>query len=63
LSNRKKTALGPAILYGVHPVVETLRAGKRRIEKIYLAREFPQDSDLTIELKKTELPVRRVPGD
>jgi 23S rRNA (guanosine2251-2'-O)-methyltransferase len=47
----------------VHPVVETLKAGKRRIDKIYLAREFAQDSDLSIELRKTELPVLRVPTD
>lgn len=63
MSKRKKTALSPPILYGVHPVVETLRAGKRQIEEIYLAREFVQDSDLSIELKKAEHPVRRIPGN
>ncbi|MEJ2715820.1 MAG: RNA methyltransferase, partial [Deltaproteobacteria bacterium] len=63
MSKRKKTTFSSPLLYGVHPVVETLRAGKRRIEKIYLAREFPEDSELSIELKKTELPIRRVPGN
>ncbi len=34
----RKKSDSVAIIYGIHPVLETLAAGKRRIEEIYVAR-------------------------
>jgi len=36
---RRPSALPPEILYGIHPVVEALKAGRRRFAALYLARD------------------------
>jgi len=59
---KRKTGTAPdrPALYGVHPVVETIKAGRRAIEKIYLAREIRVGSHLADELGRIEAPVVRV---
>jgi 23S rRNA (guanosine2251-2'-O)-methyltransferase len=57
LKRRKGTVPDRPVLYGVHPVVETIRAGKRGIEKIYLAREIGGGSQLAKELARIQVPV------
>jgi 23S rRNA (guanosine2251-2'-O)-methyltransferase len=38
LRKKKSTEVARAIIYGVHPVLETLKAGKRSIDEVYLAK-------------------------
>ncbi|MEW6532800.1 MAG: 23S rRNA (guanosine(2251)-2'-O)-methyltransferase RlmB [Thermodesulfobacteriota bacterium] len=60
MKRRKGTAPDKPVLYGVHPVVETIRAGRRAIEKIYLAREIGGGSQLAEELEGIQFPVVHV---
>jgi 23S rRNA (guanosine2251-2'-O)-methyltransferase len=58
----RKTSPTPSatIIYGLHPVVETLKAGRRQIHEIYLARELARESDLAVELDQAGVVVSRV---
>lgn len=47
MSKNKGASSRPALLYGVHPVVETLRAERRRIREIIVARS--RDSRIDLE--------------
>ncbi len=38
MTRKKSASESIAVIYGVHPVLETLAAGKRRIDEIYVAR-------------------------
>jgi 23S rRNA (guanosine2251-2'-O)-methyltransferase len=38
LTRKKSASDSTTVIYGVHPVLETLAAGKRRIDEIYVAR-------------------------
>ena len=62
MSTRVRPGPIPTVIYGVHPVVETLKAGKRRIEEIYLGKEPPGDSDLSALLLASGVPVSLVSG-
>jgi len=62
LSTRVQLGRSTTIIYGVHPVVETLKAGKRRVEAIYLAKEPPGDSDLSDLLLASGVAVSLVSG-
>jgi len=47
--NKQRGERHYALIYGVHPVQETIRAGKRRVETIYLAR-MPSSADDSVAL-------------
>jgi 23S rRNA (guanosine2251-2'-O)-methyltransferase len=49
-----------SVIYGLHPVLETLRAGKRGIEKIYLARGNALDPLVMAQLDNAKIPVIQV---
>ena len=48
------------MIYGVHPVQETVRAGRRRVEEIYLARGHSQAPDLVTKIQDAGFPVTHV---
>ncbi len=50
----------PSVIYGLHPVLETLKAGKRGIEKIYLARGDALDPHVMAQLHDAKIPVIQV---
>ncbi len=63
MKRKQPARSGPAIIYGVHPVVETLKAGRRQIQEIYLARDsFPQ-LNLNAQLEASQIPLVRVSGN
>ncbi len=51
-----------SVIYGLHPVLETLRAGRRGLVKIYLARESGLDPGLLAQLHEAGIPVIHVPA-
>ncbi len=51
------------VIYGVHPVLETIRAGKRPVHEVYLARGPSIPSDLKDGLSDSALSVSRVSAD
>ncbi len=51
------------MIYGVHPVVETLKAGRRQIQEIYLARDPSPRWNLTAQLEASQIPLARVSGN
>jgi len=63
LRKSKKPARTGSVLYGIHPVVETLRAGRRAVDRICLARRSRVDSRLEVEFEKTRVPVTRISAD
>lgn len=50
----------PTVIYGVHPVIETLAAGRRRIEEVFFARDPSHASNLNRLLEGTVVPARAV---
>lgn len=50
----------PNVIYGIHPVVETLRSGRRRVTEIYLAKQPGAGTDLARVLVETRAPTRIV---
>jgi 23S rRNA (guanosine2251-2'-O)-methyltransferase len=48
------------VIYGVHPVIETLRAGRRQIQEIYLAREPLPQWNLTAILEAADIRLTRL---
>jgi len=60
--NRKKPAEpSKSVIYGIHPVLETLKAGKRRVEEIYSAREDSLDEAARALIKERNIPVKPLP--
>jgi 23S rRNA (guanosine2251-2'-O)-methyltransferase len=58
---RKQTGrLGRTVVYGVHPVIETLKAGRRKVQEVYLAREPSHHWDLEAALEAAEIPLAKV---
>ena len=51
------------IIYGVHPVLETLRAGKRHVEKVYVLPGSSVEREMGVRLDGLALSVLRVPGN
>jgi 23S rRNA (guanosine2251-2'-O)-methyltransferase len=49
-----------SVIYGLHPVLETLRAGRRGIEKIYLARGNALDPLVMAQVSDAKIPVLQV---
>jgi 23S rRNA (guanosine2251-2'-O)-methyltransferase len=58
---RKQTVRpGRTIIYGVHPVIETLKAGRRQVQEVYLARDPSPHWGLDAVLEAAEIPLTRV---
>lgn len=51
------------LIYGVHPVLETVRAGKRRVEVVYLARVLPSVGDLVARIEDAGIPITPFSAD
>jgi 23S rRNA (guanosine2251-2'-O)-methyltransferase len=51
---------GRTVIYGVHPVIETLKAGRRQVQEVYLAREPSPHWDLEAVLDAAKIPLTRV---
>jgi 23S rRNA (guanosine2251-2'-O)-methyltransferase len=60
LIKKKTGSRDHTFLYGVHPVVETLRAGRRRIQEVYLARDPAGSHELEILVDGAPCPVIRI---
>jgi len=59
--NKKKTpSCGPTVLYGAHPVLETIKAGKRPIEKVYVSRSSAVERELSALLESARIPILRI---
>ncbi|MFH1114282.1 MAG: 23S rRNA (guanosine(2251)-2'-O)-methyltransferase RlmB [Pseudomonadota bacterium] len=52
-----------SVIYGVHPVLETIRAGTRPVLEVYLARGPVIPQDLNAALAETALSVNRVSAE
>jgi 23S rRNA (guanosine2251-2'-O)-methyltransferase len=55
--NKQKGVLHNALIYGVHPVLETVKAGKRQVEAVYLARIPPSAVDLVARIENAGIPI------
>jgi 23S rRNA (guanosine2251-2'-O)-methyltransferase len=55
----KKAPSQSSLIYGIHPVLETVRAGKRRVEAIFLARSAPTTTDLVAQVENSGIPITR----
>lgn len=55
---RTPTRVG-TVIYGVHPVVETIRAGKRRVEELFWTGGTSSASELTELIRHARFPVTR----
>lgn len=51
---------GHTVIYGVHPVLETVKAGRRQIQEVYLAREPLPQWDLSTALEAMSASLTRV---
>ena len=61
--SKSKGASRPVLLYGVHPVVETLRAERRRIREIIVARSRDSSSDLQRMAAHAGIPISNASPD
>ncbi len=41
MKDRRRTETTPEVLYGIHPVLEAMAAGRRRVERVFLADRSP----------------------
>ncbi len=58
---RKHASSGKhVVVCGIHVVVETLRAEKRQVEHVYVARGIADDSELGIQLERRRVPVSQI---
>ncbi len=59
---KKKQAVKPGrmVIYGVHPVIETLKAGRRQVQEVYLARAPSPHWDLGAVLEAADIPLTRI---
>ena len=60
MGKKRSSYRARSILYGVHAVVETLRAGRRVVEEVYLARPIREGSELDHQLVRSEPPISHV---
>ncbi|MGO9119878.1 MAG: 23S rRNA (guanosine(2251)-2'-O)-methyltransferase RlmB [Desulfomonilaceae bacterium] len=56
---KKKAPSKSSLIYGIHPVLETVRAGKRRVEAIFLARSTPSTIDFVAKIENLGIPITR----
>lgn len=60
MTRRKAPSRRRGVIYGAHPVIETIRAGKRSVEEIYLAREAEGIKGLLELLEASRVTVSRI---
>ncbi|MBI4964340.1 MAG: 23S rRNA (guanosine(2251)-2'-O)-methyltransferase RlmB [Desulfomonile tiedjei] len=60
MNKKKLPPHAPPVLYGVHPVLETIKAGKRPLEKIYISRGPIIERELAALLEPTGIPIVRI---
>jgi 23S rRNA (guanosine2251-2'-O)-methyltransferase len=64
LNKKKPLPHALPVVYGVHPVLETIKAGKRRIERVYVSRSPSVERHLSPLLESTDIPITRIsPND
>ncbi len=63
MSKRTSPGRSHFVIYGVHPVLETLRAGKRSLEKIYALPGLSIDGEMGARINDLGLTVLRVSGN
>jgi 23S rRNA (guanosine2251-2'-O)-methyltransferase len=63
LSKKKPPERSRLVIYGVHPVLETLRAGKRHIEKVYVLTGSSVEREIGTRLEGLSLPLLRISGN
>lgn len=63
MSKKTKPSHAPTVIYGVHPVLETIKAGKRRIDKIYVSRSPAIERDLDALPEAAGIPIIRISAD
>ncbi|MDQ7782924.1 MAG: 23S rRNA (guanosine(2251)-2'-O)-methyltransferase RlmB [Desulfomonilaceae bacterium] len=63
MTRKKSSERGRTVIYGVHPVVETLKAGRRRIDEVYLARGAAIPPVLRSLSADSTLPLTHVSAD
>lgn len=49
-----------AVIYGVHPVLETIRAGKRRVEELFWTGGSSSEREVAELIRDARFPVKRV---
>lgn len=54
---KKKAPSKSSLIYGIHPVLETVRAGKRRVGAIFLARSTPSTIDFVAQIENSGIPI------
>jgi len=63
LTRKKSPSNSSAVIYGVHAVLETLKAGKREIEEVFLSRGPMIHRELGPLVEDRPFPVTRVAAD
>lgn len=51
------------VIYGIHPVIETVRAGKRQIHEVYLARDVSGHAEIEVLVAQSRSPVASLTRD
>jgi 23S rRNA (guanosine2251-2'-O)-methyltransferase len=62
LSNQRRSDTGQTLIYGSHPVIETIRAGRRKIYEVFLVKGSDAEKRLGSELDKIKVNVRFMSG-
>jgi 23S rRNA (guanosine2251-2'-O)-methyltransferase len=60
LNRKNPSDPSKSVIYGIHPVIETLKSGKRRVEEIYSARADSLDEMTKTLVKERPIPVTLV---
>lgn len=60
MNNKKNPSRASAVIYGVHPVAETIRARKRRVEELFWTGGSSSEKQLTELIRDVRFPVTRV---
>ena len=63
MTRKKSASDAPTVIYGVHPVLETLAAGKRTVHEIYVARGSVLPGWVQDRLTEDRIPVSFVSGN
>jgi len=60
---QRKLPGSQAVIYGVHPVLETLRAGRRSVHEVFLSRSSHDETELAALAAAQEVVVSHLTGD
>ncbi len=56
----RSSAKGVEPIFGLHPVIETLRAGKRHVEELYVTKDFPDDTAAVLGDARKRIPLKKL---